>query len=79
MPHWGFGTAERMGVQKVKYDFYENAMFLDDPLAADISRKGRCTAPKIGTEPRVRASNLILLIDAAELDRRHTRPLVPAW
>jgi hypothetical protein len=43
-----------MGADKPKYDFYENAMFLDDPLQADISRKPRCTAPKIGTEPRVR-------------------------
>jgi len=43
-----------MGVDKPKYDFYENAMFLDDPLQADITRKPRCTAPKIGTEPRVR-------------------------
>jgi hypothetical protein len=42
-----------MGADKPRYDFYENAMFLDDPLAADISRKHRCTAPKIGTEPRV--------------------------
>jgi hypothetical protein len=42
-----------MGSDKPKYDFYENAMFLDDPLSADLSRKAKCTAPKIGTEPRV--------------------------
>jgi len=29
---WQFGTAERVGVDKPKYDFYENAAFLDDPL-----------------------------------------------
>lgn len=53
-PAWGFGTSERMGRDKAKYDFYENAMFLDDPLQADLSRKEKCKAPKIGTEPRVR-------------------------
>lgn len=53
LPHWGFGTAERMGADKPRYDFYENAMFHDDPLTADLSRKPKCTAPKIGTEPRV--------------------------
>jgi hypothetical protein len=42
-----------MGRDKAKYDFYENAMFLDDPLQADLSRKEKCKAPKIGTEPRV--------------------------
>ena len=42
-----------MTVDKPKYDFYENAAFLDDPLNADLSRKPRCNAPKIGTEPRV--------------------------
>lgn len=42
-----------MGTDKPKYDFYENAMFLDDPTQADLARKARCTAPKIGTEPRV--------------------------
>ena len=38
---------------KPKYDFYENALFLDDPIQADLNRKGRTCAPKIGTEPRV--------------------------
>ena len=38
---------------KPKYDFYESNMFLDDPMAADLSRKEKCKAPKIGTEPRV--------------------------
>jgi hypothetical protein len=46
------GTEVRNGTQKPKYDFYENALFLDDPIEADLSRKGRCLAPKIGTEPR---------------------------
>ena len=43
-----------MGVDKPKYDFYENAAFLDDPVQADLSRKPRVNAPKIGTEPRVK-------------------------
>ena len=38
---------------KPKYDFYENALFLDDPIQADLNRKGRTCAAKIGTEPRV--------------------------
>ena len=52
-PSWGFGTGGRMSKDKPKYDFYENNMFLDDPMAADLSRKEKCKAPKIGTEPRV--------------------------
>ena len=31
-PGWSFGNAERTGSDKPKYDFYENAAFLDDPL-----------------------------------------------
>lgn len=50
--------APRVPQEKPKYDFYENALFLDDPIAADNSRKAKCTAPKIGTEPRMQASNL---------------------
>jgi hypothetical protein len=42
-----------MSKDKPRYDFYENNMFLDDPMAADLSRKEKCKAPKIGTEPRV--------------------------
>ena len=42
-----------MGVDKPKYDFYENAAFLDDPISADLAQKPKCNAPKIGTEPRV--------------------------
>ena len=42
----------RVGEDKPKYDFYENALFLDDPIEADLGRKQRCLAPKIGTEPR---------------------------
>jgi len=43
-----------MSAIKPKYDFYENAAFLDDPLSADIIRKPKAVAHKIGTEPRVR-------------------------
>ena len=42
-----------MAEEKPKYDFYENALFLDDPIQADLNRKNRTCAPKIGTEPRV--------------------------
>ena len=42
-----------MQPEKPKYDFYENALFLDDPIQADHNRKARTCAPKIGTEPRV--------------------------
>ena len=52
------GTEVRVGEDKPKYDFYENALFLDDPLEADISRKARCLAPKIGTQPRFSGNNL---------------------
>lgn len=58
-PGWGFGTAPRGYSDKPKYDFYENVGFLDDPLSADASRKDKCLAPKIGTEPRV----LLLLVN----------------
>ena len=52
------GTEIRVGEDKPRYDFYENALFLDDPIEADISRKARCLAPKIGTEPRFHSNNL---------------------
>lgn len=42
-----------MPEEKPRYDFYENALFLDDPILADLNRKPRQCAPKIGTEPRV--------------------------
>ena len=42
-----------MAEEKPRYDFYENALFLDDPIQADLNRKKRTCAPKIGTEPRV--------------------------
>ena len=51
-PGWSMGTEVRVGEDKPKYDFYENALFLDDPIEADISRKARVLAPKIGTQPR---------------------------
>ena len=65
-----------MTVDKPKYDFYENAAFLDDPLNADLSRKARCTAPKIGTEPRVKFLNITPILDAIEYFGTDTRPLV---
>lgn len=51
-PLWSMGTEVRMGEDKPRYDFYENALFLDDPIEADLNKKPRCLAPKIGTEPR---------------------------
>ena len=57
-PGWSFGTADRGASDKPKYDFYENAAFLDDPLSADAARKEKCKAPKIGTEPRVNINNM---------------------
>ena len=52
-PKFGFSQAPRVPEQKPKYDFYENALFLDDPIVADNNRRERCCAPKIGTEPRM--------------------------
>ena len=51
-PGWSMGTEVRVGEDKPKYDFYENALFLDDPVEAALNRKKRCLAPKIGTQPR---------------------------
>ena len=51
-PNWSMGTEVRIGENKPKYDFYENALFLDDPIEADNARRSRPCAPKIGTEPR---------------------------
>jgi hypothetical protein len=62
-----------MGKIKPKYDFYENNMFLDDPLQADLSRKDKCKAPKIGTEPRVILEKKSdIFIDAIECPRDDT-------
>ena len=47
-----------MPEEKPKYDFYENALFLDDPIQADLNRKSRTCAPKIGTEPRMQPNSL---------------------
>ena len=58
MPEWAMGTEVRMGEDKPRYDHYENALFLDDPIQACLGRKPRCTAPKIGTQPRFVGSNL---------------------
>ena len=57
-PGWSMGTEVRVGEDQPKYDFYENALFLDDPVEADIGRKQRVKAPKVGTEPRFTGSNL---------------------
>ena len=67
-----------MGKIKPKYDFYENAMFLDDPLQADLSRKEKCKAPKIGTEPRVISRITLNIIDAIKQFRDNSWPLVYA-
>lgn len=57
-----------MSKDKPKYDFYENNMFLDDPLTADINRKESVKGPKIGTEPRVNIrQDLYISIDAYQL------------
>lgn len=48
-PAWSMGTGVRVAQDKPKYDFYENALFLDDPIEADNARRDRCKAPKIGT------------------------------
>lgn len=45
-------------MEKPKYDFYENALFLDDPITADINRKNNDGVAKFGTEPRMPPSNL---------------------
>ena len=47
-----------MAEEKPRYDFYENALFLDDPITANNNRKERCCAPKIGTEPRMQPNSL---------------------
>ena len=57
-PGWSFGNAERQASDKPRYDFYENAAFLDDPISADLSRKPKPLAPKIGTEPRMQLNTL---------------------
>lgn len=57
-PGWSMGTEVRVGEDKPRYDFYENALFLDDPVDADLSRRPRCRAPKIGTEPRFHGGNV---------------------
>ncbi len=57
-PGWSFGYQERGGNDRPKYEFYENAAFLDDPITADQTRKMRVCAPKIGTEPRMPLNTL---------------------
>lgn len=57
MPKYAFSQAPRVPQEKPKYDFYENALFLDDPIQANNSRRPRVCAPKIGTEPRMQSLN----------------------
>ena len=38
---------------KPRYDHYENNMFLDDPIAADNTRRPAALSPKIGCEGRM--------------------------
>ena len=64
-----------MGKDKPRYDFYENNMFLDDPMAADLTRKGRCAAPKIGTEPRVSCFHVLIEIRWLEATLRQYQDL----
>lgn len=52
-PKYAFGQAPRIPQEKPKYDFYENALFLDDPIQSNNNRRARVCAPKIGTEPRM--------------------------
>lgn len=59
-PKFAFGQGPRLAVEKPKYDFYENALFLDDPITADLNRKPHTGVAKIGTEPRVRSFNFEL-------------------
>lgn len=56
-PATSFGLASRIPQEKPKYDFYENALFLDDPIQANNNRRPRVAAPKIGTEPRMAAAH----------------------
>lgn len=56
-PTWSMGTEVRIGEDKPKYDFYENALFLDDPVEAAMNTRPRCLAPKIGTEPRFQSKS----------------------
>lgn len=68
-----------MGKDKPRFDFYENNMFLDDPMQADLTRKARCAAPKIGTEPRVRKTVFNNCIDARKQLGTNSRPVIFAW
>lgn len=65
-------------MDKPKYDFYENAVFIEDPLQADISRKPRALAPKIGTEPRVPTLILVHLtfLDATQYSGADPWPII---
>ena len=59
IPKYSFGTDVKLGEIKPKYDHYDNAFFLDDPVNADNKRRKRVLASKIGTEPRVRQIYLL--------------------
>ena len=74
-PKFTFGNAQKLPTEKPKYDFYENALFLDDPITADLNRKPKQGVAKIGTEPRVSASTTNLK-DATKLTGAEPRPTV---
>lgn len=57
-PLFSFGHETKLGPIKPKYDHYANDMFLDDPVAANLRRRPRACAPKIGTEPRMPPTSL---------------------
>lgn len=75
-PKFSFGEATRCGAVKPKYDFYENALFLDDPITADNNKRPRCCAPKIGTEPRVSFLCFPNCQDVNKRDRKQSRTAV---
>ena len=57
------GTEVRVGEDKPRYDFYENALFLDDPIEADINRKARCRAPKLVRSQDSKVAQMRLIQD----------------
>ena len=38
---------------KPRYDYYDQHLFLDDPITSDISRRPSALSPKIGCEGRM--------------------------
>lgn len=54
-PKFSLGYEEKLPAVKPKFDHYENVLFFDEPTQADNGRRARVCAPKIGTEPRMKA------------------------